>query len=697
MIGRKEILLIAGLLALTLTVDAQVKDRAEVLLQAAIKQELVEGDLKGAIEQFKKIAQNSSPEVAAEALVHMAACYDKLGQAEARNVYEQVVRQYPNQKKAVAEARAWLDAHGANASPQAGIRIEQVWTGPGVDLEGRLSPDGRYLTFADWTSEPANLAVRDLKTGETRLLTHDATWSGYAAESLVSPDGKQIAYRWEGGEDNSIRLIGFDGTHMRVLARREYGDFLAAWSPNGKQIAAVHYNLGDKTSQIVLISTTDGSIRQLKSHGWRDSTLGGFSPDGRFLVYSVKKDPTAGNGGVFALATDGSSETPLVQGTANDDKPVWSPDGRNVIFTSDRSGINGLWSIRVADGQPEGSPELIRANTGNIFPLGFTQNGSFYYGTQNLQTDGYTAEFDSETLTVKKATPIVDRFVGSNFEPELSPDGKYVAFFRRPSETAAGGPATLIVRSSTSGEERILANLDVVYSGDRNVQWFPDSRSIILESSSNNRKTFRQIDVETGGARVLFEGPYEIWRTAALSPDGKALFYSVFERGAGGAAEGTLRLVKRRLETGEETELYRTESKGIGFFGLTVSPDGSRLAFSVNVPDDKRALMVMPASGGAPGEIHRTGYNGLSPAGAMIWTNDGRHLVVTAKCGPGEDQQLCAIPTEGGELRPLGLRMQTISTRMISADGRRIAFTGATRKRELWVIRNLLPEPAKAR
>ena len=68
--GRRQILFIAGLIMWTVTVNAQVKDRSEVLLQAAIKQELVEGDLKGAIEQFKKIAESSRPDVSDEALVH---------------------------------------------------------------------------------------------------------------------------------------------------------------------------------------------------------------------------------------------------------------------------------------------------------------------------------------------------------------------------------------------------------------------------------------------------------------------------------------------------------------------------------------------------------------------------------------------------------------------------------------------------
>jgi len=691
MTGPRVIVLTAGLLALALTLDAQVEDRPEVLLQAAIKQELVEGDLKGAIEQFKKIAQNSSPEVAAQALLHMAACYDKLGQTEARTTYERVVREFPNQKNAVAEARAWLDAHGANTSQQAGLRVEQIWTGPDVDLGGQPSADGRYLPFVDWIAgtEIGNVAVRDLRTGDKRLLT-DST-DDYALTPVSSPDGKQIAYAWGLGRgDCTIRLIGFDGTRMRVLTHDGPGNYtlLAAWSQDSKYIAAVRHNSVDRTAAIVLISTADGSIRQLKSTGWRSPDIGGFSPDGRFLVYSLENDPTAGGGGVFALATDGSRETPLVQGSANDRAPSWSPDGRRVFFLSDRTGTAGLWSIRIANGQPDGSPELMRPNIGNVNPMGFARDGSFYYGTNNLQTDAYTAEFDQETLTIAEPVPVTDRFVGNNRDPEFSPDGKSVAFLRR---RANAEEFELVVRSSMTGEERTLTTLTHTYAA-RTLQWFPDSRSLLVHGKVNNRTTFRQVEIESGNARMLFEGPYEIWGTAALSPDGKALFYSIGEQGR------TARLVKRHLETGQETELYRAPCDCVGYYGLTVSPDGSRLAFAVNVAD-KRALMIMPADGGTPREIYRSGYDYgfIFPQGAMTWAKDGRHLIVTAKCGPGEDHRLCAIPTEGGELKPLGLRMQRIPTRMLSPDGRRIAFTGATQKQELWVIRNLLSELAGAR
>jgi hypothetical protein len=81
----------------------------------------------------------------------------------------------------------------------------------------------------------------------------------------------------------------------------------------------------------------------------------------------------------------------------------------------------------------------------------------------------------------------------------------------------------------------------------------------------------------------------------------------------------------------------------------------------------------------------------------MAWTRDGRHLLLGAKCGTRVELQLCALPVEGGSLEPLGLGMQGITLAMISADGRRIAFTATTSAQELWAIRNLLPQPAGAR
>src|SRR5512135_430773 len=96
----------------------QARDnRAEVALQAAIKIETIDGDLKAAIDAYKNVAATygSNRAVAAKALVRMGQCYEKLGAAqakEARAVYGRVVRDYGDQAEIVAQARARLAALG---------------------------------------------------------------------------------------------------------------------------------------------------------------------------------------------------------------------------------------------------------------------------------------------------------------------------------------------------------------------------------------------------------------------------------------------------------------------------------------------------------------------------------------------------------------------------------------------------------
>jgi len=116
--------------------------------------------------------------------------------------------------------------------------------------------------------------MRDLQTGETRLLTRDGGEQSFAFHVIFSPDGKQIAASY--------------------------------WYA---------YPGGDRTRGIVLILTADGSITRLKSTG-RMPNIGGFSPDGRFLTYALPNSQSKTDGGIFAIAVDGSGETPLVQSLA---------------------------------------------------------------------------------------------------------------------------------------------------------------------------------------------------------------------------------------------------------------------------------------------------------------------------------------------------------------------------------------------
>ena len=88
-----------------------------------------------------------------------------------------------------------------------------------VDAMGDISPDGRYLTYVDWST--GDLALRDLGSGEDRHLTAKGSWlesSEWAEYSLISPDGASVAYAWR-REDGvyDLRLLEIDGSALRLL------------------------------------------------------------------------------------------------------------------------------------------------------------------------------------------------------------------------------------------------------------------------------------------------------------------------------------------------------------------------------------------------------------------------------------------------------------------------------------------------
>src|SRR5438045_7873775 len=113
-------LIVAMMLACVVRPMAQ-SSSAKALLEAARKAEVVDGDLKLAIQKYQHVVDvaGSDRAVAARALLRMAECYQKLGDAEAQKIFARVVREYADQTEAVAAARARLGSEvpGNSSAP----------------------------------------------------------------------------------------------------------------------------------------------------------------------------------------------------------------------------------------------------------------------------------------------------------------------------------------------------------------------------------------------------------------------------------------------------------------------------------------------------------------------------------------------------------------------------------------------------
>ena len=101
----------------------------------------------------------------------------------------------------------------------------------------------------------------------------------------------------------------------------------------------------------------DGSARNIKTLGWSHPSKLCLSPDGRWIVYDSPQKEGAPERDIFLVSADGSREMPLVKHPADDLVLGWTPDGKKVLFASDRTGATmSVWAVEVSDGKPQGSP-----------------------------------------------------------------------------------------------------------------------------------------------------------------------------------------------------------------------------------------------------------------------------------------------------------------------------------------------------
>lgn len=603
---------------------------------------------------------------------------------------------------------AWLcffafASHGAQSGVQ---RVARHYKFTDSTLTGTVSFSGRLQSFTDYST--GNLYVRDLRTGETRLLVEANGLEG-ADYSAMSADGKRVAYAWFNREGSyELRVVSLDGSPPRVLYRSSELYYVEPrdWSRDGKQILADLWKK-DYSSQIALVSVEDGSVRVLKTFRTRPwGKLMGLSPDGRYVAYDHPPKETSPDRDIFLLPVDGSPEIHLIVDPANDLFFGWTPDGKQILFASDRSGTWDAWLLGVAEGRPQGPPELVKSGIGPVLPsadfprdrsylegLGFTADGSYYYGFSAWENDLYLTRLDP--ATGKLAPPeILARYLGFNTSAEWSLDGQSLAYVSW--DGFEIGSFLLRIRLIETGQERRFP-LAMTRFQARAFQphWSPDGTSLLAQGSDVGwRQGVYRINARTGKVTPVVQTglcspdciEWPVW-----SPDGKL----VFTRWTAEQPAAARRIIPRDVKSGRERELYRAAPPA-WVSHLAVSRDARHIAFIETDPEKQTSVLkTIPVSGALPRELLRV--QAPETIFELAWTPENRHLVYgTGTTGKGLQFKLWRVSADGSQAQELGLARQGVRLYGLSVhpDGERIAFTAGTPLRgELWVLENFLPVP----
>ena len=668
-------------LTLILATAVALFAQADVTLQRAMRKETLEGDLKGAIALYEKTVAEAKSDraTAAKALIRMAECHTKLGDAEARNIYERVLRDYADQKEAATTARARLGA----ASPMKGDRA--VWTGPKVDLFGRVSPDGRLLSFTDW-SAGATISLHDLRTGSNRPLAKagfgPSGYIGGAQFSTISKDSKQVAYEWYNEKNQvEIRVVPMEGSGIpesrRVFANPDVESVnVSDWSPDGKWLA-VHLRRKDLSSQVALVSVADGELRVLKTVDWRGPSKLFFSPDGKYIAYDLPTSEASEHRSIFVMARDGSRETVVVAHPSQNIVMGWTPGGKSLLFSSDRTGAMSLWALPVADGKSSGSPQQVKPE-GSDWSLGITDAGALLVFKSVGSQDIRVATLDVGAGRIVEGAPgPVPNYIASRGRPDWSRDGRYLSYAS--CGNLGGGGCKLLIRSMETGQVRELPHRLSYFVTAR---WSPDGSTFVTQGTDRKgRKGIYTMDSRSGDTTLVVEGNFA---EPQWLPDGKSITY---------LTAGSSQIVQRELATGKERLLYQSQDK---MGSARLSPDGGyHLVTTRGLSGKTSVALLVPVEGGEPRELFRVNqpeaYQGF---GGAAWMPDGSAALVIKVLADRRSRELWLVPVAGSQPRRLNIDVSDWARGTgftLHPSGQQIAFVAGERESEVWALENFLP------
>lgn len=389
------------------------------------------------------------------------------------------------------------------------------------------------------------------------------------------------------------------------------------------------------TTRTARFSTTEGT--------WMSVDV---SPDGRTLVFDLLGD-------LYTVPITGGAATRIVGGTSIDGQPRFSPDGRSLVFSSDRGGTDATW-VANADGSqprllvaggshpawtPDGKQVVtgnrlvdVRGGTGVLLPgfgtaASFTADGRFIW----FQAGTQAARYDRQTGTTSFQTNLP----GAVLRPMVSRDGGSLAYFTRFEARTA-----LVIRDLATGADRwLLLGTQPEATGSPAVgtlpgsAWMPDGSAIV---TSFGGKLWR---VEVASGRAI-EIPFRAEVEQAMGP-----------------------LVRGSFPVRDSVVVREIREPAL-------SPDGRSVAFAA------LGKLWVSELGGRPRRLTAsTGVVESSPA----WTPDGRSIAY-ATWVDGEGGDIMLVPMGGGAARNL-TRAPAMYTRLnFTPDGSRLAFARAPRR-----------------
>ena len=394
---------------------------------------------------------------------------------------------------------------------RATLRIVPFTSFPGQKNMPAFSPDGKQIAFA-WNGEKGDnfdIYVKLIGEGAPLRLTinpapdQNPSWS---------PDGRFIAFVRVLKDENVLMTIpALGGPERKVTSFK--GRPYAMWSPDGKHFVIGSSDSSDDLSIISLVSIETGEIQKLsRSPSQFNGDSGGrFSPDGKWIAFSRSLNWAVED--IYLVSVSGGEPRRLTNDNVEISGLDWTADGREIVFSSKRGGPFCLWRVSTAGGAPEPLPGVGENAT---VPRISRQGNYLAYVPDNWDSKIWRAP--GRNPSGKDSSPtLLIASTRRDVHGEYSPDGKRIAF-----GSDRSGSFEIWMCDSEGTNPIQLTHFG---SGDNGTpRWSPDGQQIAFDARVTGSSDIYVVSVDGGSPRRLTTEP-SADITPAWSKDGRWVFF----------------------------------------------------------------------------------------------------------------------------------------------------------------------------
>lgn len=239
--------------------------------------------------------------------------------------------------------------------------LERITQGPAYRAYASLSNNGRYVAFSSDQSGRENIWIRNLVTGKESNVSSSSFIEAYP---VTNASGTRIAFSAYEKDKRVVYVSAPGGTAEKLCE----GCLRATdWSRDERTVLV----FGGNPYQIDVLDLASHKQTPLLKHANYPLLYGRFSPDNRWVSFTVRTEPNRGH--IAIAPVDGPKPVPesawvkITQSGAQD-WANWSPDGKTLYFTSSRDGHYCLWGQRLESGsrRPAGEAFAVQHLHGRV-------------------------------------------------------------------------------------------------------------------------------------------------------------------------------------------------------------------------------------------------------------------------------------------------------------------------------------------